>query len=311
MEESKKSGAILVTKVKAAKLSVASNSFLILLKLFAGILTGSISLIAEAIHSLIDLVAAIIAFVSVRVSDRPADEQHPFGHGKAENISGVAEAVLIFVAAGIIVFEAVKRLIVGKTLELVEIGIGIMAVSIVVNILVSRYLLKVSRATDSPALDADARHLTTDVMTMVGVLIGLILVRLTGFNILDPIVAILVALLIMKTAYDVTKRSFGGLMDTKLPKTEEDKIRSCIMEHDYQLVAFHDLRTRKAGSHRYIELHLVMPKNASVEEAHRMCDHLEQDIRKRLSRTNVTIHVEPCATECDQCSVSCTLKKVS
>jgi len=311
MEESKKSGAILVTKVKAARLSVVSNSFLILLKLFAGFLTGSISLIAEAIHSLMDLAAAVIALISVRISDRPADEQHPFGHGKAENISGVAEAVLIFVAAGIIVYEAVKRLIVGKTLALVEIGIAIMAVSIVVNILVSQYLLKVSRATDSVALEADARHLTTDVISMVGVLIGLILVRLTGLNILDPIVAILVALLIMKTAYDVTKRSFGGLIDVKLPQAEEDEITSCIMEHGGQLVAFHELRTRKAGSHRYIELHLVMPKNASVEEAHRMCDHLEQDIRKRLSHTNITIHVEPCATECEQCSVPCTLKKGS
>jgi cation diffusion facilitator family transporter len=308
MEESKKSGAILVTKVRAAKISVASNSFLILLILFAGVLTGSISLIAEAIHSLMDLAAAVIALISVRISDRPSDEQHPFGHGKAENISGVAEAVLIFVAAGIIVYEAVRRLIVGRTLELVEIGIAIMAVSIVINIFVSRYLLRVSRATDSLALEADARHLTTDVMTMVGVLIGLILVRFTGLNILDPIVAILVSILIAKTAYDITKRSFGGLIDTKLPQTEEDEIRSCIMEHDYQLVAFHDLRTRKAGSHRYIELHLVMPKNASVEEAHRMCDHLEQDIRKRLPRTNITIHVEPCATECDQCSVSCTIK---
>jgi cation diffusion facilitator family transporter len=316
MEESKKGGTILVTKVKAARLSVISNSFLILLKLFAGLLTGSISLIAEAIHSLIDLVAAIIAFVSVRVSDRPADEQHPFGHGKAENISGVAEAVLIFVAAGIIIYEAIQRLITGRTLELLEIGIAIMAVSIVVNILVSRYLLRVSRATDSLALEADARHLTTDVIAMVGVLVGLAIVRIgqlvgVNLNILDPIVAILVALLIMKTAYDITKKSFGGLMDIKLPKAEEDEITSCIMEHGGKVVAFHDLRTRKAGSYRYIELHLVMPKNASVEEAHRMCDHLEQDIRKRLSRTNVTIHVEPCATECDQCSVFCTLKKGS
>ena len=311
MEESKKSGVILVTKVKAATLSVASNSFLILLKLFAGVLTGSISLIAEAIHSLMDLAAAVIALISVRISDRPSDEQHPFGHGKAENISGVAEGSLIFVAAGIIIYEATQRLIVGRTLELLEIGIAIMAASIVINILVSRYLLKVSRATDSLALEADARHLTTDVMTMVGVLVGLILVRFTHLNILDPITAILVSILIAKTAYDITKKSFDGLMDTKLPKTEEDGIISCIMEHGGQLVAFHELRTRKAGSHRYIELHLVMPKNASVEEAHRMCDHLEQDIRKRLSRTNVTIHVEPCATECDQCSVFCTLKKGS
>jgi cation diffusion facilitator family transporter len=303
-------------KSKAAATSIASNTFLILLKVVAGLLTGSISLIAEAIHSTIDLAAAIIAFISVRISDRPADEQHPFGHGKAENISGVAEAVLIFVAAGIIIYEAVQRLITGKTLELVEIGIGIMAVSIVVNILVSRYLLKVSRKTDSLALEADARHLTTDVMTMVGVLVGLVIVRIgqlvgVNLNILDPIVAILVALLIIKTAYEITRKSFGGLIDVKLPEAEESVIRLCILEHSGKVVAFHELRTRKAGSQRYIDLHLVMPRNANVEEAHRMCDHLEQDIENRLSRTNVIIHVEPCTIECEQCSVSCVLRQTS
>jgi cation diffusion facilitator family transporter len=300
---------MLATKAKAAAVSVVSNSLLILLKVVAGLLTGSISLIAEAIHSMMDLVAAIIAFISVQISDRPADERHPFGHGKVENISGVVEAVLIFIAAGIIIYEAVKRLITGATLELVEIGIGVMAVAIVVNILVSRYLLKVSRATDSLALEADARHLTTDVMTMAGVLVGLAIVRLTGLNIVDPITAILVTLLIMKTAYAITKKSFGGLVDVKLPEAEESVIKSCILEHSGKVVAFHELRTRKAGSQRYIDLHLVMPRNANVEEAHRMCDHLEEDIESRLPRINVTIHVEPCTIECEQCSISCVLRK--
>jgi len=303
-----KKRAIVATKVNAATLSVGSNSFLILIKLFAGIITGSVSLIAEAVHSLMDLAAAGIALVSVRISDKPSDKQHPYGHGKAENVSGVIEGGLIFVAAGIIVYEAIKRLITGRTLELLEVGIAIMAVSIVVNVLVSRYLLKVAKATDSLALEVDARHLTTDVMTMVGVLVGLILVRFTGLNWIDPVVAILVALFIMRTAYELTRKSFGGLIDVKLPAAEESVIRSCIMEHDYQVVAFHALRTRKAGSYRYIDLHLVMPKNESVEEAHRMCDHLERDIRNRLPRAHITIHVEPCATECDRCSVSCTLR---
>jgi len=302
---------MLATKAKAAAVSVASNSLLILLKVVAGLLTGSISLIAEAIHSMMDLVAAIIAFISVQISDRPADERHPFGHGKVENISGVVEAVLIFIAAGIIIYEAVKRLITGATLELVEIGIGVMAVSIVVNILVSRYLLKVSRATDSLALEADARHLTTDVITMAGVLVGLTIVRLTGLNIFDPITAILVALLIVKTAYAITKKSFGGLVDVKLPDGEESVIKSCILEHSGNVVAFHELRTRKAGSQRYIDLHLVMPRNARVEEAHRMCDHLERDIESRLPNTNVTIHVESCTIECEQCSISCILRQTS
>jgi cation diffusion facilitator family transporter len=298
-------------KTRAAAVSIVSNTSLILLKVAAGIITGSISLIAEAIHSLMDLAAAVIAFFSVRISDRPADKEHPFGHGKAENISGVIEAILIFVAAGIIIYHAVRRIIEGTTLEMLEAGIGIMAVSIVVNIIVSRYLLKVSRETDSLALEADAGHLTTDVLSMAGVLVGLGIVRLAALmganlNILDPIVAILVSLLIIRTAYRLTKKAFGGLVDTKLPENEETSIRQAIMEHfGGEVVGFHKLRTRKAGSQRYVDLHLVMPKHINIQEAHEMCDHLEKDMKSRLPQTDVTIHVEPCDGNCDTCQLDC------
>ena len=295
----------LAEKPKAAAVSIASNTALILLKLIAGVITGSVSLLAEAIHSVMDLAAAIVAFISVRIADRPADAEHHFGHGKAENISGVIEGLLIFVAAGIIINEAVHRFIEGATLELIELGIGIMAVSIVVNVIVSRYLLKVSNATDSLALEADARHLTTDVLTMSGVLIGLVIVRLTGLFVLDPIIAILVALLIIKTAYDITKKSFGGLIDVGLPAAEESAIKSSIMKYDTLVLDYHKLRTRKSGSQRYIDLHVILPRNISIEEAHKVCDQLEKDIRAALPRTDVTIHVEPCANDCDQCLVSC------
>ena len=291
------------TKPKAAGLSIASNSLLILLKIAAGLITGSIAILAEAIHSLLDLVAAVIAFLSVRISDKPADKLHPYGHGKVENISGAVEGGLIFVAAGIIIYEAIKRLITSALIELVEVGIVVMAVSIVVNIFVSRHLLKVSRSTDSIALEADARHLTTDVLTSLGVLVGLVVVRLTGLNVLDPIIALVVALLIIKAAYDITKKSFLGLMDTRLPKVEEDKIMSSIIEHSGELVGVHKFRTRKAGSQRYIDLHLVMPKNVSIEEAHRMCDHLEQHVRNKFKNTSITIHVEPCDGKCPRCSI--------
>ncbi len=298
-------------KTRAAAVSIVSNVSLIFLKVVAGIITGSISLIAEAIHSLMDLAAAVIAFFSVRISDRPADKEHPFGHGKAENISGVIEAMLILVAAGIIIYQAVQRIIEGTTLEMLEVGIGIMAVSIVVNILVSRYLMKVSRETDSLALEADARHLTTDVLSMCGVLAGLGIVRLaalTGANlsILDPIVAILVSLLIIRTAYRLTKKAFGGLVDAKLPENEEKSIRQAIMEHlGGEVVGFHKLRTRKAGSQRYVDLHLVMPRHVSIQEAHEMCDHLEKDMKNRLPQMDITIHVEPCDGDCDTCQLDC------
>lgn len=297
------------TKENAAKLAIASVSLLIVMKVVVSIITGSISIRADAVHSALDLIAAVITFLGVRISGRAADEQHPFGHGKAENISSTVVAGLIFVAAGIIIYTAVRRLIVGATLELIGVGIYVTAAAIVINILISWYLLRVSRDVDSPALGAEARHLFADVLSSCAVLVGLIAVRLTGLNILDPIVALLVALFILKVGYDVLKKSFGELIDIRLPKTEEDEIMSCIREHGGQIVDFHKLRTRKAGSQRFIDLHLVMPKNASVEEAHRMCDHLEQDIENRLYNTSVTIHVEPCGTECDQCSTSCSLRK--
>ena len=297
------------SKSGAAALSIASNSLLIILKIFAGIITGSVSILAEAIHSFIDLVAAIIAFIAVRVSDKPPDERHPFGHGKVENVSAVIEASLIFVAAGLIIYEAVRKMITGVEVELLGLGIGVMAVSMVVNILISRKLLRVSRATDSIALEADARHLTTDVWTSAGVLAGLIIVSLTGISILDPIIAILVALLIIKAAYDILKKSFGGLIDTSLPEEEESSVTACISHHGKSLVGFHKLRTRKSGSWRFIDLHLVMPQGTVLEEAHSVCDCLEGEFKEKFPRTSITIHVEPCDMECDKCSMECCPKR--
>ncbi len=299
---------MLATKENAAKLAIAAVSLLVVMKIVASILTGSISIRADAVHSALDLIAAVIAFLGIRISSRAADEQHSFGHGKVENVSSVVVAGLIFAAAGIIAYAAVGRLLTGATLELVGIGIYVTAAAIAINIIISWYLLRVARKTDSPVLEAEAGHLFSDVLSSVAVLVGLIVVRITGLNILDPIVALLVAVFILKVGYDVLRKSFGGLIDVRLPKAEEDEIMSCIIEHGGQVVGFHELRTRKAGSQRFIDLHLVMPKNASVEEAHRMCDHLEQDIETRLHYTSVTIHVEPCSIECDRCFISCSLR---
>jgi len=292
------------TRTSAAGLSIISNSFLILLKVVAGILSGSISIISEAIHSGIDLVAALIAFFSLRLAGVPADRGHPFGHGKIENVSGTIEAALIFVAAAFIGYEAVGRIIERQALEHLTLGIAVMAVSAVANIIVSRRLLRVARETDSLALEADARHLTADIYTSLGVLVALAVVRITGLDVLDPIIALMVALFILRTAYDVIKRSFGGLVDVRLPEEEEEFIASSIMEHFGELLGFHELRTRKAGREREIDLHLVVGKSASVEEAHRLCDHLESDIKRKLPHSIVTIHIEPCEMECEECSIS-------
>ena len=300
---------MLATKETVAKLSIISIGSLIVMKVVASIVTGSIGIRADAIHSTIDLTGVVIGYIGIRVSDKPPDERHAFGHGKAENIAGVVIAGLIFIAASIIVYQAIKRLIAETPLELVTLGIYVTAAAIVINSLISWYALRVARSTDSLALEATARDMFADVLSSCAVLVGLILVKLTGLSLLDPIVALLVAILIARTAYLTMKKSFGGLIDTRLPKAEEAEIMSCIREHLGQLVGFHELRTRKAGSQRFVELHLVMPKNASVEEAHRMCDHLEQDLRSRLANTNVTIHVEPCRIECNQCTISCSLRQ--
>lgn len=309
MGEPKRKRGIIGTKENVAKLSILSISLLIVMKVVASILTGSIGIRADAVHSVIDLAGAVTGFIGIRIAGKPPDERHAYGHGKAENIVGVVIAGLIFAAAGTIVFEAVRRLIAGGTVELVTVGIYVTAAAIVINVIISWYALRVARSTDSVALEATARDMLADVLSSCAVLVGLILVRLTGLSMLDPIVALLVAILIARTAYLTMKKSFGGLMDTRLPESEEEAIRSCIMEHSGQVVAFHELRTRKAGSQRYIDLHLVMPKNASVDEAHRVCDHLEQDIGRRLQRVSITIHIEPCTVECDHCSTICILRK--
>jgi len=293
----------------AAKLSLVVVIGLVVLKVAVAVITGSISIYAQAADGLFDLLAVVVTLFAVGIATKPADEEHPFGHGKAENIAAIVQAMLLVAVGGSIIYLAIRRILTGAAVELTEAGIGVMLVSIIVSIFLSRHMLKVSRRTDSIALEANARNIAADVYSAAGVLVGLVAIRFTGLVILDPIIALAVSLIFLKAAYDVLRKSYGGLIDVRLPKAEEDEIRSCIMEQSGQLVGFHELRTRKAGSQRFIDLHLVMPKDASVEEAHRMCDHLEQEIKNRLQHTNVTIHVEPCSTECDCCSVSCNLRK--
>ncbi len=293
-------------KVSVARLSVISNVLLTLVKLGAGMVTGSISVIAEAVHSLMDLAAAVITFFAVKVSGHPADREHPFGHGKVESISGLIEAALIFVAAGLIIYQAVGRLVEGSGPRKTAPGIAIMLVSVVMNTIVSRKLLKVARATDSVALEADAAHLYTDVYTSLGVLIGLLIVEFTPLKVFDSIAAIAVALLILRAAWKITRKATGELMDVRLPAEEEAIIRAAIDEHGREVIGFHELRTRKVGSERDIDVHLVMFRNARLQDAHAMCDHLEKDIKSKLRDVTINIHVEPCAaTECAECKAAC------
>jgi cation diffusion facilitator family transporter len=278
-------------KVRVARLSILSNTLLIIMKLAAGTISGSVSIISEAIHSSMDLVAAIIAFFSVRVSDNPPDSRHPYGHGKIENISGVIEALLIFIAAAWIIFEAVKKLL-GGTIELEAIGLGsaVMLISAIVNTIVSRRLYKVARETNSVALEADALHLKTDVYTSLGVAAGLGLIMLTGINWLDPAVAILVAFFIIRESYHLLKKAFTPLLDTAWEDHEISVLEHTLNDLE---VNYHDLRTRVAGNYRFIDLHIQIPQEESVGHAHEYCDKIENELTSKYKNLTVTIHVEP------------------
>lgn len=300
------------SKSGAVKLCLAVVIGLIVLKVVVAVITGSISILAQAADSFLDLFAIATMFLAVSWAAKPADEEHHFGHGKVEGIAAIVQAILLLAAGGLIIHSAVDKIIRGATVELAEAGIGVMAVSVVVNVFLSRHLFKVSRATDSIALEALAHNIAADVYSTAGVLAGLVAIRFTGLNVLDPVIALAVALLILKAAYNVIRKSFGGLIDVRLPEVEENAIKVCITEHYSKLVGFHKLRTRRAGSQRFIDLHLVMPKHVSVQEAHLMCDHLEEDIKNRLPNSSVTIHVEPCSIGCDECLVSiCSLRQRS
>lgn len=279
-------------KVKAASVSVISNTFLLVLKLIVGLITGSISIISAAADSLNDLTASIIAFFSVRASAVPADEEHPFGHGKIENISAAVQALLIFAAALYIIYEAVDKILHPRALQSLPLGLFVIGTTAVVDIFVSRYLLRVARETDSAAIKADAYHLTTDVWTSVGVFLGLILIEVTGLLIFDPLVALGVAVTILWVAFTLTVESAGLLLDRRLPADEINKIEEIVMSTP-KVVGFHKLRTRKSGSSRQIDYHLILPSEMPVIEAHNIAQSIENKMKAGLQNVTVVTHIEP------------------
>lgn len=287
------------SKVKVARLSVISNSILIFLKLIVGLTTGSVSIISEAIHSTMDLLAAIISFFSVKISDKPADDIHPYGHGKIENISGVIEALLIFVASIWIIVEAVRKIINPGEIESVGIGFIVMFISAAANFYVSRKLYKVAKQEDSIALEADALHLKADVYTSLGVGIGLFLIWITKLNYLDPIVAILVAVFILKEAIELLISAFNPLLDVTLSGDEVKIIKDSINKFSSGYCNYHNFKTRKSGRIRYIDLHLVFPEEMTIKEAHNICDDIEKDIENSLGHTQIMIHLESCEEHCN------------
>jgi cation diffusion facilitator family transporter len=302
-------------KERVALLSVVSNSFLVVFKVIIGLLIGSVSIISEAIHSGMDLLASFIALFSVKTSHTPADDGHPFGHGKVESISGLVEAILIFVAAFWIILEALKKFNSQQSVEFVGWGVGVMLLSAVLNFIVSQKLFRIGKEADSIALTADAWHLRTDVYTSLGVMTSLAVIWLghkffnePNIHWLDPAAALFVAIFILRAAYDLTYQSIRDLMDVKLPVDEESWIRDLIVNFKPVIHGYHQLRTRKAGNFRFIEFHIKVDPQMTVEASHEITRMFKQDITQKFPQSSIIIHIEPCDGRCeDKCVAGCLL----
>ncbi len=303
------------SKSNAAIWSVVSNSALVGLKLTVGIAIGSVSVISEAIHSGVDLLAALIAWFAVRQAEKPADKEHPWGHGKWENVSGTVEALLIFAAAVGILWGAFRKIIHPAEIENVSWGVVIMAVSSLANFIVSSHLMRVARRSDSIALEADARHLHVDILTSAGVMVGLLVMGAghvfapsVDLRWVDPVAAIAVSMLIFKAALDLTRQAARDLVDTRLPAEEEQWIRNRLMSFGGTICGFHHLRTRKSGSNRFVEIDIVLPAGMTVGDSHASGKRFTAELDERFPGIDVNIHIDPCDGACkSRCLAGCML----
>ncbi len=281
-------------RTRAASLSIASNSALILLKLVAGAITGSVAILTEAIHSAVDLLASVVAYFSVREAEQPADADHRYGHEKFENVAAAVEGMLILVGSGVIVYTSVRNLVEGSEIEALGFGIGVIGFAAAVNLVVSAYLYRRARETESAALEGDAAHLRADAYTSLGVLAGLVLVKVTGETWIDPAVALVIGGAIVFTGVRILRGSWGVLVDQALPDEEVDAIRESIEAFAGSgVLGYHNLRTRRAGARRYVDLHVQFRSGTSLEAAHVTAHALQDRIGERLRGADVLIHLEP------------------
>jgi cation diffusion facilitator family transporter len=281
-------------KARAVRVSIVSNTSLIALKVVAGVLTGSVAIVTEAVHSAVDLVASVVAYFSVRKAEEPADRSHPYGHEKVENLAAALEGVLIVLGAGLIIYAAIRKLGSGGTVERLGFGIVVIGFSAVVNFAISGYLYRQAKLTDSPALAGDAAHLRTDAITSLGVLVALALVGITGVGELDAIAALVVACAIVFAGVRLVTRSSRVLVDEALPQDELDRIAASIEGHGAsEVIGYHRLRARRAGSRRYIDLHVQFARGTTLERAHQLSHELQSAIGAKVGGADVLIHLEP------------------
>ena len=277
----------------AAGLSITSNTLIIITKIIAGMISGSISIISEAIHSFSDFLASILTFFAVTRSAEPADKEHPFGHGKYEDMSGFIEGGLIIFAGLYIIYESSSKLISGYTMEAESmLGIYVMAFAVLANFLVTRYLFYVAKKSDSVSLRADAEHLQTDIFSSLGVLAGLVLIKLTGYTILDPIIAIIVAVIILKAGFSISKETLNNLLDGSISTEDIEKIET-VLKNNTIIKGYRNIKGRKSGQYKEIELTILFNPDMKISCCHNICDQIENDIKSELGNVTTTIHAEP------------------
>ncbi|MHB1075694.1 cation diffusion facilitator family transporter [Thiobacillus sp.] len=276
-----------------AWLSIAAALATILLKGWAWWLTGSVGLLSDALESFVNLAGAMMALAMLSLASQPADDNHAHGHGKAEYFSSAFEGLLIFLAAVGIAYTAIERLLNPQPLEAVGIGLGVSVVASIINLITSRILMDVGSRYKSIALEADAHHLMTDVWTSVGVIVGVGLVWASGWLWLDPVIALLVALNIVWTGWQLLQRSAAGLMDVSIPEADIRAIEDILDRYRRQELEFHALRTRQAGTRAFISFHLLVPGRWSVQQGHDWSERIEADIRQAIPYAHITTHLEP------------------
>ena len=276
-----------------AWISIGASIITIALKSGAYVLTNSVGFLSDAVESLVNLTAGIVALAMLTVAALPPDDSHAYGHSKAEYFSSTTEGILILVAAGGIIFAAIQRFLNPQPLEQLGIGLIVSAAASAVNFAAARILLQAGKRENSITLEADAQHLMTDVWTSVGIIVGIGIVALTGWLVLDPIIAILVGLNIVWTAYQLLRRSVAGLMDASLPDQEQKAIEAVMARYREKGVDFHALRTRQSASRRFVSVHVLVPGAWTVHDAHHIAEDFEGDIRRELPDTIIHTHLEP------------------
>ena len=280
-------------KLRTALLSITVAIALIIIKLVFGVITNSVSILASAVDSFLDLSASSVNYFSIRKSEKPADHDHRFGHGKAEGLAGLFQCFVIGVSSIYLIYLSVWRLLNGGNLQALDLGIIVIVFSIIVSLLLARYIRRVAKETESIALNADSLHYQFDVYTNIGIVIALTIIKFTDLNLIDPIISIVIAVLIIWSAKDIVMQSLNILMDKELPEEVVTEIEEIIINHNPEVRSFHKLRTRNAGSVKFIEFHVVLNYKLTFVKSHELAEDIIKEIEAVIPNSEVTVHVDP------------------